>query len=106
MEEKEIVKFIESRKKMVKVATPFILLLIMGLVVVYVFVFINFPEVCRMEKGGTGNTFRNLTPVFFNLFMMSIFMVYAVMLICLKKEMEYIKIVEKFLRGKSPSQGT
>ncbi|NPA58110.1 MAG: hypothetical protein GXN94_02325 [Aquificae bacterium] len=102
MEEREIVRLVKSRKKMVKVVAPFTVLLVLGLVVIYVFVFINFPEISRME----GRPPKNLTPVFFNLYMITLLVMYVGLLFCLKREMEYIKTIEKFLGEKSPQKGT
>ncbi len=100
---KEEKNFIESRTKIQKIAFPFVVSLILLWFCVYVFVIFKYPFLVKMEKD---TVFPDkLLPVFFNLFMVVLLVMYVFMLVSLRVEREYIQIIKKLKDNESPRNG-
>jgi len=97
---KEDRNFIEGRIKIQKIAVPFILFLIFLWFGVYIFVIFKYPFLVKIEMDADFP--GKLLPVFFNLFMIVLLVMYLFMLISLKIEREYIQILKKLKNRESP----
>ena len=91
--------FIESRIKLQKVALPFVIFLIFLWIGIYIFVVFKYPFLIKIEKDASFP--EKLLPVFFNLFMVVLLVMYLFMLVSLKIEREYIQIIEKIKNRES-----
>ncbi|WP_457625749.1 hypothetical protein [Persephonella sp.] len=94
-------KFIENRIRIQKIAIPIVLFLIFIWVAVYIFIIFNYPELVKIDQSKSMPL--KLLPVFFNLFMIVLLIMFIFMLVFLKVEREYLsiigKIIEKARRG-------
>ncbi len=97
---KEEKNFIESRVKIQKIATPFIIFFIFLWVCIYIVVIFNYPFLVKIEK--EADFPEKLLPVFFNLFMVVLLVMYLFMLVSLKVEREYIQIIKKLKERGNP----
>ncbi|WP_293443324.1 hypothetical protein [Persephonella sp.] len=100
---KEEENFVESRNKIQKIATPFIIFLIFLWICIYIVVIFNYPFLVKIQMDADFP--EKLLPVFYNLFMVVLLIMYVFMLISLKIEKEYIQIIKKLKEEKSPEKG-
>ncbi|SNZ02159.1 hypothetical protein SAMN06265182_0033 [Persephonella hydrogeniphila] len=95
-------KFLENRRKIQKIAVPIVMFMIFMWVAVYIFVIFSYPDLVKINQNGQ-MPFK-LLPVFFNLFMLVLLIMFVFMIIFLKIEKEYLSIIRK-IEGESPLKG-
>ncbi len=100
-EEKELVS---SRKKVIKLAIPFVIFLIFMWFSVYVFMIVFFPDVSNLSNFYDKSNPSRLTPVFFNLFMVALLVLFVFMIVSIKNEEQYLKILNRFIKGQKPQK--
>jgi len=101
LDDKEI-RFIENRKKIGKLLPPFLGFFIGLWFVIYVFMFFSFPEVSRFGREYDSCPYTKFLPVFYNLFMVVLLVLFVSFFVYLTVEKEYLRIIKKLYRGKPP----
>ncbi|WP_456399706.1 hypothetical protein [Persephonella sp.] len=103
--------FLNQRKKIVKIGTSLVTVVISLWVLLYLLVIFKMPFMVNPEyfsgKLEELNDFKliitvKLAPIFFNLFMMMLLLIFIFMLVFLNVEKDYLKIVKKYIEGKEP----
>ncbi|MBK3331473.1 hypothetical protein GWK41_00160 [Persephonella atlantica] len=98
-------EFVNSRRKLIKLAFPFAVFLVFMWFSVYIFMIIFFPEVCNLSSFQNRKDIGRLTPVFFNLFMVVLLVLFVFMIVSIKNEEQYLKILNRFIKGQKPPKG-
>ncbi|WP_457642524.1 hypothetical protein [Persephonella sp.] len=105
-------RFVNQRIKLGNIANRFIVIVIFSWIIIYGFVFVKFPYMVNPTYFKSQTIEINderifllikLTPVFFNLFMIVLLLLFILMLVFLNVERDYIKIIKKLMRRKKAS---
>ncbi len=97
-------EFINSRKKVIKLAFPLVVFLIFMWFSIYVFMIILFPDVSNLSNFYDKSNELRLIPVFFNLFMVALLVLFVFMIVSIKNEEQYLKILNRFIKGQKPQK--
>jgi len=74
--------------------------------VIYIFMFFGFPEVSRFGGSDSDCPSAKFLPVFYNLFMVVLLVLFVSFFVYLTVEREYLRIIKKLYGEKSPEKGT
>ncbi|WP_457638713.1 hypothetical protein [Persephonella sp.] len=86
--------FIENRRKISRIMPPFLMMLMAVWLVIYLLMFVSFPEITRFGAEYECETAK-FVPVFFNLFMVVLLVLTVSYFAYLSVEKEYLKIIKK-----------
>ncbi|WP_457622671.1 hypothetical protein [Persephonella sp.] len=105
-------RFINQRLKIGKLGSRFIVMIIFVWILLYAFIIFKLPFMVYPDYFDevlvNFNDFRlimlvKLAPVFFNLFMITLLLLFILMLVFLNVERDYLKILKKILKEEKAS---